>query len=98
LVRPDLVELLTEDVELALLCSAVARRRLERLVLERLVHPLVAPVLLRLARLGQHRQHAQLEPPYRQLAEPPQRGRRERHAIVGLDAAWQSVLFEQPRE
>src|SRR5216117_3377188 len=43
LVRPDLVELLTEDVELALLRSAVARRRLERFVLERLVHPLVAP-------------------------------------------------------
>jgi len=58
LVRSLVIELPTKDIELPLLCGEARRGWTRRLVLKRSVHALVAPVLLRLARLDELGQYA----------------------------------------
>jgi transposase len=82
LVRPLLVELLPEVVELALLRPATARWRARRLGLERAVHALVTPVLLRLARLDELGQHPKAHPPGRELRQARQGVGREGHSVL----------------
>ena len=94
-IREDVV-LVPEDVELALLPLRAVRRRLGHRVLQRLVHPLVPAVLLWLARLDELGKDSQLDPPHRQLAQPAQRRRSERHPVVAADPAGQAVLLEDP--
>ena len=79
-------------VELALLSAPIGRWRASRLSLQCAVHPFVATVLLRLARLDQLWHDAEPDPPGRQWRQPRQRDGGERHAVVGADAFGQAEL------
>jgi hypothetical protein len=98
LVRALGVVLAAEAVEHALLRPRVRRRGPGGLRLERAVHALVPPVLLRRAGLGQVWQDPQSQPPHAQRREPRERDGRERDAVVAADARGQAVLAEQPLE
>src|ERR1700748_2422886 len=62
LVRAFLVELLAEPIESLLFRSPVGRRRFSRLGLQRPMHTLVTPVLLRMTWLDPLRLNAQFHP------------------------------------
>lgn len=95
--RTLLVELLRKPVEFLLLRSQAAARRDGRLLLQRAVHPLAYPILLRLpgsfpGLIRQDRQlgiDSKLDEPHRQLREPCQGVGCERYAFVGSDAIGQ---------
>src|SRR6266850_4300049 len=99
LMRTDVVELRAESVEATLLRSHVRFRRLDRMLFERPVHPLVNAVLLRPARLNAGLLDAELDPHLRELGQPAQRARRtEGIAVVGDDLLGESPLSEHPLE
>lgn len=60
------------------------------------MHPLVAPVLLRIAGFDQLWQYPKAHPPSGEPGQPGQRVGGKRHTIVGADELRQSVLLEQP--
>lgn len=60
--RPFVIELFTEVIELALLRVEVPGRRPGRLCLQRAMHTRMATILLRLARFDQLGQYPQAEP------------------------------------
>src|SRR5271156_6372169 len=62
LMRALLVELLAESIKSLLLCSPVGRWRFRRLGLQRPMHALVTPILLRMTWLDPLRRDAQLHP------------------------------------
>src|SRR5271156_67064 len=62
LVRAFLIELLAESIKRFLLRSPVGRRRFSRLGLQRPMHALVTPILLRMTWLDPLRLNAQLHP------------------------------------
>lgn len=82
-------------MERALLRSCVRAGWLYRVLLQRPVHPLVRPVVLRLAGARSLQPDAELEKPYRQFGKTEQGARRaERDAIVGADHLRKAVLAE----
>ena len=82
--RPVLVVARDEVVEPGLLLQHVGGGRLRRFLLQREMHALVPPVLLRVPRLDPFDLNPEAQPPHRQLAEPVERMRgRERDAVVG---------------
>ena len=75
-----------------------APRRANRLGFQRLVHPLVRPILLRMRRQNALVLDAEPEPPHIEGRQTMNRHRGEGHAVVGADRAGQSVLPKQPVE
>src|SRR6266849_1973006 len=94
--RPFVIELVTEVIEALLLMGQGGGRRIRGFGLERLVHPLMAAVLLGLARLDALRPDAQLDPPDPEPAKPARTERGEGGAIIGADRARQAVLAKHP--
>src|ERR1700693_1131258 len=92
--RPLFVVLPAETIEGALLRAQGAPGRLGRGRFEGAVHPFMAAVLLRLARLDALRHDSQLEQPHRQLTESPERDAGEWNAIIGADRTRQSIVTE----
>ena len=80
--RALFVEVPTEVIEASLLSSHRGGRGPRRLLLESLVHPLMAPVLLRLPRFDQLGVDAESNPPDREATESPNRGCCERDAVI----------------
>ena len=68
--RPVLVVALDKRIEARLLLQHIGGRRLGRFLLERQMHPLVPPILLRVAGLNTFQLNAEPEPPDRQFTEP----------------------------
>jgi hypothetical protein len=95
---PEFVVLAPEGIEAALLVPAGRGRGARRRPLERPVHPLVAAVLLRLARLDQLGIDPQPHPPDAELGEAAERPGGKRDAVVGTEDFRESVLSEQPLE
>lgn len=93
-----LVELDSEGVEATLLRRQVGGRRSRRLGLERAVHTLVAPVLLRFSGLDELGQDAQAHPPRRQARQPCEADRCKGWAVVGADSLRQPKLPEDTSE
>ena len=62
------------------------------------MHPLMGAVLLRTTGMNPLMLDAEPHPPHVQIREPVDRLRRERHAVVRADGAWQPVLTERPLE
>src|ERR1035441_10551472 len=58
------------------------------------MHPLVAPVLLRMTGLDAFRHDAQLDPPHRQPRQPAHGGAGKRRAVGGAHRPGQAVLAE----
>src|SRR5262245_60418507 len=98
LVRPLIVELLSEGIEAPLLGGEIPRCRPRRLRFEGAVHPLVPSVLVRPSRLDKLRHDSQPNPPRGELRQPPEGLRGERHAVVRPDPFRQTILLEHPRE
>src|SRR5215472_15525605 len=94
LVWPVIVVDRTERVEPLLLRRQTGGRRCRRLLVERAVHPLVAPILLRLARHNPLRSDTQLDPPHRQPRQPTNTGRRKRRTVIRADRQRQAMLLE----
>lgn len=95
----DVVVLASEAIECALLPAERAARRGTGRLLQRQVHPLVAPVLLRLPGVDPFELDAQAGPPSRQLGEPCRlRDRRERLTVVRPDGLRQTEPSEQRNE
>src|SRR6266853_3188603 len=92
--RPLLVVLAAEAIEGALLRAQGAPGWLGSGRFERAVHPFMAAVLLRLARLDALRHDAELEQPHRQLTESTERDAGEWNAIIGADRTRQSIVTE----
>jgi hypothetical protein len=67
--RPLLVVAHDEVIEAGLLLQDIGRLR--GFFLQREMHPLVPPVLFRVARLNTLELNAQAEPPHGQFAQPP---------------------------
>ncbi len=96
--RALLVELRPERVEAPLLRAAIALRGPRRFGLERLVHPLMPAVLLRVRGLDELGPDAEADPPHAEGGEPRERGRGERHAVVAADALGEPIRAEEPLE
>src|SRR3990167_1676305 len=96
LMRPLDVVLLAEPVEVALLLARGRSRRIASLGLERSVHPLMAAVLLRLARINPLQPDPHLRPARRKPRQPAGAGRGEGRAVVGAYPRRQTVFAEQP--
>ena len=92
--RTKLVIFCLKAIELALLSPPVGGWWARRLRLQRAMHPLVATVLLRLARLDQFRKDAKPYPPSRQARQARQRDGGKRYAVVSADALGQTELAE----
>ncbi len=99
-VRPLFVVLAPESIECSLLRPPVRRRWRRCLLLQRAMHPLVPPVLFRMARRDPLRHDPQLHPPHRQPRQPRNRSRRKRRPVVGSNRPRQPALpkrsFENP--
>src|SRR5438128_2289397 len=94
--RTLVVVLRTKRVERALLPSHRPARRRTGSLLQCSVHPLMAPVLLRLSKIDPLELDAELEPPRRELGESS--GcvrRRERLTVVRPDRLRQTVPLEE---
>ena len=98
LVRPLVVEEMTEGVESFLLDHVVLRRRSGGLGLEGPMHSLVACVLLRMRRLDELGEDPQADPPDRELGEPSDGGGGKGSSVVGADDPGKSVFLEEPHE
>ena len=61
-------------------------------LLQRAMHPLVPPVLLRMSRFDPLRHNPQLDPPHRQPRQTRQRRRCKRRPVVGPDRFRHSIL------
>ncbi len=85
LVRPDLVERLTEDVEPALLCTQVLGRGSGGAFAQGTMHSFVTAVLLRLAGLNELGNDPELDPGDGQLGEAAEGTGGERVAVVAAN-------------
>src|SRR5437016_13479985 len=92
------VELVPESVEGPLLRGERVAWRRGCLALEGQVHPLVAAVLLRLARLDPLDADAEADQPGGELGEAAQAGGGEGRAVVGADRLREPVLAESRLE
>jgi len=81
-----------------LLRRQTGRRRRRRLLVEGAMHPLMPPILLRLASHDPLGPDAQLDPPHRQPRQPADTRRRKGWAIVRTDRQRQTMLLEGRRE
>ena len=70
LMRVLVIEYVAEVIEAALLCAKGCRRRFRRVLLQRAMHPLMAPVLLRSACLNALMHDPELHPAARELRQP----------------------------
>src|SRR5215472_6717159 len=93
-VRPLLVVDRAERVEPLLLRRQTGGRGCRCLLVECAVHPLVAPILLRLARHNPLWSDAQLDPPHRQPRQPANTGRGKRRTVIRADRQRQAMLLE----
>src|ERR1700722_2160086 len=98
LVRPLVVVVRAEPIEAALLLVWGGGRWLRGLFLERPMHALVPPVLLRGARIDAFEPDPELHPLNRQPAQAACAGRRKWRTIVRADRTRQSVLAEPSPE
>ena len=98
LVRPVSIKLAPHAIKPPLLGLARGRGCQRRLLLQRQVKPLVAPVLLRVPRIDPIQVNSQLQPPHRQLREPARARRRERRSVVGAQRAGQPIFAKRPLE
>ena len=96
--RSLVVVLGAEVVERALLRRERRAGRPNRLRLERFVHPLMRPILLRRRGPGALMLNAEPQPPDIELREAVNPGRRERDAVVRANRVRQAVFAEQPVE
>src|SRR5262245_11463693 len=94
LVRPLFVEVAAERVKARLLLGDRRGRRGCGFGLERAVHTLMTPVLLRLSRINPLRNNAKLEPPNRQWRKAGGSSRGKGRAIVRADLQRQTDLAE----
>src|SRR5262245_10480514 len=94
LVRPLFVEVAAERVKARLLLGDRRGRRGCGFGLERAVHALMTPVLLRLSRINPLRNNAKLEPPNRQWRKAGGSSRGKGRAIVRADRQRQTELAE----
>ncbi len=92
--RTKLIVFGLKAIELALLGTSVSGWRAGGFGLQRAMHPLVATVLLWLARLDQFREDAEPDPPGRQAGQARQRDGGKRQAVVGADALGQAEFAE----
>src|SRR5690606_23894307 len=97
-VRPLLVVDRSKPVKRPLLQLRCRAGRLGRFSLQRSVHALMRPVILRLPGPGPLQSNAQADPPDGQLRKPRQRVRPERNSIIRADHLRESVLPEDPLE
>src|SRR5208282_865077 len=88
----NLVVFLAKDVQGPLLLSSIPRGRLCGLLLQRAMHALVAPVLLRMSRSNALRGDPQLDPPHRQPRQPRHGRGRKGRPVIGADRFRHSVL------
>src|SRR6516225_4897447 len=95
LVRPLTVVDRAECIEPLLLGRQTGGRRRCRLLIERAVQPLVAPVLLRPAGHDPLGPDAQPDPPYRQLRQPAGTRPDKRRTVVRTDCQRQAMLLER---
>src|SRR5437899_6302204 len=97
--RTNVVELGPKGIEASLLASQVRSLVPPNPVLERSMHPLVNPVLIRSAWLDPDRDDPELDPPSRKLRQPAQRhGAAEWSAVVGDQLPRYSMLAEDSFE
>ena len=89
------VELSPETVEASLLTAQGGGRRSRRLLLERLVHPLVAAILLGVAGFDELGGDAQADPPNGEAAQSADGRRRKGHTVVGTNDGREAVFLEQ---
>src|SRR5215813_8762800 len=94
LVRPLIVVDRAERVEPFLLGWQTGGRRRRRLLVEGAMHPLMPPILLRLARHNPLGPDTQFDPPYRQPRQPADARRGKRRAVVRTDRPRQAMLLE----
>jgi len=93
-----LVVALDEGIEARLLLEHVRLGRPRRLPFQREMHPLVAAVLLGLARLDALNPNAEPQPPHRQFAQPVEgMPRRKGHPVVGANRVREPEFLERPR-
>ena len=95
LVRPVVVVVDLEPVELPLLPPHAGRGRSSRLSLECAMHALMGTVLLWTRGRDALVDDAELHPPNVQLTESVDAGRRKGHAVVASNGVWQAHLAEQ---
>src|SRR6266850_4680325 len=98
LVRSLVVVNRTKLLEALLLRRQAVGGRRGGLLLERAMHPLVPPVLLRLAGNDPLGPDAQLDPPHRQPRQTAHPGRGKRRTVVRTDRPWQPMLLERRLE
>src|SRR6516162_2294269 len=98
LVRPLIVVDRAEGVEPLLLAWQTGGWRRCRLLLERAVHPLVPPILLRLARHDPLGPDAQFDPPHRQPRQSADARRGKGRTVIRTDRQRQAVLLERRLE
>src|SRR5215813_5967306 len=96
--RPFIVIEPAEGVEGPLLGNDVRARWSERLAFERLVHPLMRAVLLRMRRQRALVLNAEPQPPDVELREAVEAGGGEGRAIVGANGARQAVFAKESVE
>ncbi len=97
-VRTLVIELITEGIELALLCGQAARGRPGGFGFEGTVHALMASVLLGLAGLDELREDAKTNPPCRERRETGERVGGEGNAVVSADPDGEAEFLEEAGE
>jgi hypothetical protein len=95
--RSLILEAGAELVEFGLLLQEVLRRGLRCLFLQRQVHALVAPVLLRVPGLDALNMNAQAQPPHAELAQAEQRMRAAEGRDVGRHRRYQPAIVVMKR-
>lgn len=85
--RPVMIELTFEGVELSLLSSVFGSGQFGGLVLERVVHASMLSILLRLAGFDELRKDAQAHPPGRQAREATEGMAGKGNTVVGANAS-----------
>src|SRR6478609_9285823 len=90
--RTHLVVLLAEPLHHSLLLAPIGCWWLGRLLLQRAMHPLMPPVLLRMPSCNPLRHDSQLHPPHRQARQPGNGSRCKRRPIVGSDRLRHAIL------
>jgi hypothetical protein len=97
-VRTDVVEFIAEVVEPTLLSWQASSGRPGRFVLEGLVHPFVAAILLGFPGLDEFREYAEANPPSRERGETGKSVSGEGDAVVGADSVGESEFIEEAGE
>src|SRR5579871_1537538 len=90
--RTHSVVFLAEPLHHSLLLAPIACWWLGCLLLQRAMHPLMPPVLLRMPSFNPLRHNPQLHPPHRQARQPGNGSRCKRRPIVGPDRLRHAIL------